>query len=263
MDLGLKDRPALVAAAGKGIGRAVAEGLAREGARVALFARTEADVRVAAEEIRAATGAEALPLVGDVTAAGDVDRVVAAAAARFGGLHILVTNAGGPPGGVFDAMDDAKWQGAFELNLLSVIRLIRAAVPHLRAAGGGRIVNIQSTSVKQPIDGLILSNAIRAGVVGLAKTLATELGRDRITVNTVCPGRINTERLRTLYGQRARQRGLTLEQALAAEEALIPLGRLGTPQEVAAMVVFLCSEPARYVTGNTVQVDGGLVRSLL
>ena len=263
MDLGLKDRPALVAAAGKGIGRAVAEGLAREGARVALFARTEADVRRAAEEIRAATGAAVFPLVGDVTVAGDVDRVVAAAAARFGSLHILVTNAGGPPGGVFDAMDDAKWQGAFELNLLSVIRLIRAAVPHLRAAGGGRIVNIQSTSVKQPIDGLILSNAIRAGVVGLAKTLAAELGRDRITVNTVCPGRINTERLRTLYGQRARQRGLTLEQALAAEEALIPLGRLGMPEEVAAMVVFLCSEPARYVTGTTVQVDGGLVRSLL
>jgi len=263
MDLGLKDKPALVAAAGKGIGRAVAEGLAREGARVALFARTEADVRQAAQEIRAATGAEVLPLVGDVTAAADVDRVAAAAAARLGGLHVLVTNAGGPPFGSFDEMDDARWQGAFELNLLSVVRLIRAAVPHLRAAGGGRIVNIQSSSIKQPIDGLILSNAVRAGVAGLAKTLAGELAGDRITVNTVCVGRIDTERLRALFVRRARTRGITMEQARAQEEAHIPLGRLGTPDEVAAMVVFLCSEPARYVTGATVQVDGGLVRSLL
>lgn len=263
MDLGLKDMPALVAAAGRGIGRAVAEGLAREGARVALFARTEPDVRRAAEEIRAATRSEVLPLVGDVTAAADVERLVAAAAAHFGGLRIVVTNAGGPPGGLFAETDDARWQAAFELNLLSVVRLIRTAVPHLRRAGGGRILNIQSTSVKQPIDGLILSNAIRVGVVGLAKTLAGELGRDGITINTVCPGRINTQRLRSLYAQRAQRQGITLEQALAAEEATIPLGRLGTPEEVAAMAVFLCSEPARYVTGATIQVDGGLVRSLL
>jgi 3-oxoacyl-[acyl-carrier protein] reductase len=263
MDLGLKDLPALVAAAGRGIGRAVAEGLAREGARVALFARTESDVRRAAEEIRAATRSDVLPLVGDVTAAADVERLVAAAGAHFGGLRILVTNAGGPPGGQFAEMDDARWQAAFELNLLSVVRLIRAAVPHLRAAGGGRIVNIQSTSVKQPIDGLILSNAIRVGVVGLAKTLAGELGRDGITINTVCPGRIHTQRLRSLYAQRAQRQGTTLEQALAAEAAMIPLGRLGAPEEVAALAVFLCSEPARYITGTTIQVDGGLVRSLL
>ena len=255
MDLGLTGAPALVAAASKGIGRAVAEGLAREGARVALFARTEADVRRAAEELRARGR--------DVARAGDVARIVAEAAARLGGLRILVTNAGGPPLGPFDAMDDAGWHGAFELNLLSVVRLIRAALPHMRAGGGGRIVNIQSTSVKQPIDGLILSNAIRTGVVGLAKTLATELGKDRITVNTVCPGRIGTERLMNFFRQRARDAGITEDQARAAEEALIPLGRLGTPEEVAAMVVFLCSEPARYVTGTTVQVDGGLVRSLL
>lgn len=263
MDLGLGGAPALVAAASKGIGRAVAEGLAREGARVALFARTETDVRKAAEEIRAATGAEILPLAGDVARGDDVARVVAEAAQRFGGLRVLVTNAGGPPLGAFDAMDDANWQAAFELNLLSVIRLIRAVVPPMRAGGGGRIVNIQSTSVKQPIDGLILSNAIRTGVVGLAKTLATELGKDRITVNTVCPGRIGTDRLMGLLRRRASDAGITVDQVRAAEEARIPLGRLGTPEEVAAMVVFLCSEPARYITGTTVQVDGGLVRSLL
>ncbi|HEY7678388.1 MAG TPA: SDR family oxidoreductase [Candidatus Methylomirabilis sp.] len=263
MDLGLTGQPALVAAASKGMGRAVAEGLAREGARLAIFARTEADVRLAADEIRGATGAEVLALAGDATRAADVQRVVGEAAARFGGLRVLVTNAGGPPLGPFDEMDDAKWQAAFELNLLSVIRLIRAAVPHLRAAGGGRIVNIQSTAVKQPIDGLVLSNTLRVGVVGLAKTLASELARDRITVNTVCPGRIYTERLHSLFVYRARAQGGTVEQARAAEEALIPLGRLGTPEEFAAMVVFLCSEPARYVTGVTVQVDGGLVRGLL
>ena len=262
MDLGIKGAPALVAAASKGIGRAVAEGLAREGARVAFFARSAPDVQHTAQEIRAATGAEVLPLAGDVTVAGDVERIAGETVARLGGLRILVTNAGGPPLGVFEEIDDGKWQAAFELNLLSVVRLIRAAVPHMRAAGGGRIVNIQSTSVKQPIDGLILSNAIRTGAVGLAKTLATELGKDRITVNTVCPGRIDTQRVRNLFAHRARSRGVTAEQALAAEEALIPLGRLGTPDEVAAMVIFLCSEPARYVTGVTMQVDGGLVRGL-
>ncbi len=263
MDLGLRGTPALVAAASKGLGRAVAEGLAREGARVAIFARTEADVRLTADEIRAATGAEVLALAGDVMQAADVRRIVGEATARFGGLRVLVTNAGGPPLGLFDEMDDEKWRAAFELNLLSVVRLIRAALPHLRAAGGGRVVNIQSTAVKQPIDGLILSNAIRAGVVGLAKTLATELGADQITVNTVCPGRIDTERLRNLFVHRARSTGVTVEQARAAEAGRIPLGRLGTPEEFAAMVVFLCSEPARYVTGVTVQVDGGLVRGLL
>ncbi len=263
MDLGLAGQPALVAAAGKGIGRAVAEGLAREGARVALFARTEADVRRAAEEIGAATGAELLPLSGDVARAEDVRRLVDETVTRFGGLRILVTNAGGPPLGTFDAMDDAAWQAAFELTLLSAVRLIRAAVPPMRAAAGGRIVNIQSTSVKQPIDGLVLSNALRVGVVGLAKTLATELAPHGITVNTVCPGRIYTERLHSLFVHRAQAAGGTVAQARAAEESLIPLGRLGTPEEFAAMVVFLCSGPARYVTGITVQVDGGLVRGLL
>lgn len=262
MDLGLVGMPALVAASSKGIGRAVAEGLAREGARVAMVARTEAGLRSAADEIRTATGAEVLALVGDVAVASDVQRVVEEAATHFGRLRVLVTNAGGPPGGLFEEVDEEKWQAAFELNLLSVVRLIRAALPYLRQAGGGRIVNIQSTSVKQPIDGLILSNAVRAGVVGLAKTLATELGRDGITINTVCPGRINTDRLRAVLAQRARRRGVTLEETVSAEEATIPLGRLGTPEEVAALAVFLCSEPARYVTGTTVQVDGGLVRAL-
>jgi 3-oxoacyl-[acyl-carrier protein] reductase len=263
MDLGLTGVPALVAAASKGIGRAVAEGLAREGACVALFSRTASDVHAAAEAIRAATGSQAIPLLGDVRVADDVRRVVDEAAGRLGGLRILVTNAGGPPPGLFDEMDDAHWQAAFELNLLSVIRLIRAAAPHLRAAGGGRVVNIQSTSVKQPIDGLILSNAIRSGVTGLAKTLANELGPDRITVNTVCPGRTLTDRLQSFLAARARRLGVSVEQVVATEEASIPLRRLGTPDEVAAVVVFLCSEPARYVTGITLQVDGGLVKSLL
>ncbi len=263
MDLGLKDKVAIVAAASKGMGKACAMGLAGEGARVTMCARTEADLIAAANEIREKTKAEVLAIPADVTRLPDIQRVVARTVEAFGGVDILVANAGGPPIGGFDQMTDAQWQGAFELNLLSTIRFIREVLPHMRKKRWGRILNIQSSSVKQPIDGLILSNGIRPGVVGLSKTLAVELGKDNILINTVCPGRILTDRLRQGLGTRAKQAGKTLEEYLPTATAEIPLGRIGSPEEFATMVVFLASERASYVTGATIQVDGGLIRGLL
>ena len=263
MDLGLKGKVAIVAAASKGMGKATAMGLAAEGARVAMCARTEADLIAAASEIREKTKAEVLAMPADVTRYPDIQRVVAKAMEAFGGVDILVANAGGPPPGGFDQMTDAEWQAAFELNLLSTIRFIREVLPHMRKQRWGRIINIQSSSVKQPIDGLILSNGIRPGVVGMSKTLATELGRDNILINTVCPGRILTDRLRSHMGGRAKQVGKTFEEFLPNVTADIPLGRIGSPEEFANVVVFLASERASYVTGVALQVDGGLVRGLL
>jgi 3-oxoacyl-[acyl-carrier protein] reductase len=227
-----------------------------------MCARTEADLIVAADEIREKTKGELLAVPADVTRLADIQRVVAKTVEAFGGVDILVANAGGPPPGGFDQMSDADWQGAFELTLLSTIRFIREVLPHMRRKRWGRILNIQSSSVKQPIAGLILSNGIRPGVAGVAKTLAAELGKDNILINTVCPGRILTDRLRSHMGGRARQEGKTFEEYLPTVTADIPLGRVGSPEEFASMVVFLASERASYVTGATIQVDGGLIRSI-
>jgi 3-oxoacyl-[acyl-carrier protein] reductase len=182
---------------------------------------------------------------------------------RWNGVDILVTNAGGPPAGGFDDTDDAGWQAAFELTLLSVVRLIREVRPHMQRRGGGAVVNLQSTSVKVPLDNLILSNAIRSGVIGLAKSLSKELASDKIRVNNVLPGAILTDRLRQFLRARAEKLGKPFDEIQRAREADIPLGHLGTPEDVANMIVFLASDRARYVTGVTVQVDGGLVRSVL
>jgi 3-oxoacyl-[acyl-carrier protein] reductase len=259
MDLGLKGKVAIVTAASKGMGKACALGLATEGARVAMCARTERDIRTAAEEVRTKTGAEVLPITADVTKADDVKVLVARTVEAFGTVDVLVANAGGPPRGVFDDMTDEQWYAAFEISLLSVVRLIREVLPFMRQRRWGRIITIQSSSVKQPIPGLILSNAVRPGTAGLMKTLAGELGRDNILINTVCPGRIMTDRF--LAG--ARQAGLTPEEFASLQSGDIPLGRIGTPEEFASVVVFLASDKASYVTGVSLQVDGGLVRGLL
>lgn len=263
MDLGLAGKVVIVAASSKGMGKATAMGFAAEGARVTMLARTEAELAKSADEIRAATGAEVLAIPADVTKAEDIRRVVQAAVARWGLINVLVNNAGGPPPGVFADMDDARWQAAFELNLLSSVRLIREVLPHMRRAGGGAIINIQSVSVKTPIDSLILSNSIRPGVIGLAKSLSLELGKDRIRVNNVLPGLIMTDRQRQMMGVWAQRLGKSFEETKRLREAEVPLGCVGEPEDVANLILFLASERARYITGATIQVDGGVVRSLM
>jgi 3-oxoacyl-[acyl-carrier protein] reductase len=224
-----------------------------------MCARTESDLKSAAEEIRARTRAEVLAIPADVTKKDDVTALVDRAVNAFGHIDILVANAGGPPRGYFEDMTDEQWQGAFDVSLLSVVRLVRGVLPSMKARRWGRILTIQSVSVKQPIPELLLSNAVRPGVAGMMKTLAGQLGKDGITVNTVCPGKIMTDRF--LGGQKIS--GLSREQYLARAVEDVPVGRIGTPEEFANVIVFLASDRASYVTGVSVQVDGGLVRGLL
>jgi 3-oxoacyl-[acyl-carrier protein] reductase len=222
-----------------------------------MCARTESEVRQAAEEIRAKTGSEVLAMAADVTRADDIKALAARTQQAFGGVDILVANCGGPPRGNLDEMTDEQWYGAFEVATLSVVRLIRGVLPPMKQKRWGRILTIQSVSVKQPVPGLLLSNAVRPGVAGMVKTLAEDLGKHNITINVVCPGKILTDRL--LGG--AKQAGLAREEFLEKAGLDIPLGRVGTPEEFANVMVFLASERASYVTGVALQVDGGLIRS--
>ncbi|MGA2285745.1 MAG: SDR family oxidoreductase [Dehalococcoidia bacterium] len=263
MDLGLEGKVALVGGASRGIGKAIAMGLAKEGCRVAICARHEQPLIEAAEEIRAAAGQEVVPIVCDMSRAGDIERFVAETVARFGRLDIVVNNAGGPPYGPFERHSDETWQAALDQNFLSAVRTTRAALPHLRKHGGGRIINITSYAVKQPLDGLILSNSARLAVVGLAKTLSRELGPDNILVNNVCPGPTLTTRMESLMRSRAEAEGRPYEEIAAEENSRIPLGHMGAPEDVAALVVFLASEAARQITGTTIQVDGGVTASVI
>jgi 3-oxoacyl-[acyl-carrier protein] reductase len=261
MDLNLKGRVALVNAASRGLGRGIAEALAREGSRLVISSRSKEATERSAAEIASQYGAEVLPVAADVSRPEAAERLVGAALGRFGQLDILVNNSGGPPGGHFADFDDAAWQSAFELLLLNVVRMVRASWPYLRSSGHGRVVNVASTSVRQPINGLILSNSLRAGVVGLAKTLSDELAPDQITVNTVLPGRILTDRLREGFVARAREAGIPVDELARREVAKdIPLGRVGEPQDMGNLVAYLCSDAAAYITGQLIAVDGGQVR---
>jgi 3-oxoacyl-[acyl-carrier protein] reductase len=263
MDYGLRGRVALVNAASKGIGRGIAEALAAEGVNLVISARDAAVLEGTARDIAAAHGVMVVPAAADVARAGVAERLVGTAVERFGRLDILVNNSGGPPLGTFADFDDAAWQAAFELLLLNVVRMVRAARPHLRDSGHGRIVTVASTSVKQPIGGLILSNSLRAGVAGLSRTLADELGPEGITVNMVLPGRILTDRLRAGARARAEREGVPVDDLVRASAGDIPLRRVGEPLDMGHAVAFLCSDAAGYITGVTLQIDGGLVRGLL
>ncbi|MEE8201671.1 MAG: SDR family oxidoreductase [Candidatus Acidoferrales bacterium] len=263
MDLGLKGKVAVVAAASQGLGRAIAEELANEGARVALCSRDQERIEAAAADIRQKTGGEVLPVVADVTKPAEVDRFVQAARERWGSVHIAVANAGGPPAKEFAATTLEDWQEAVDLNLMSSVHLARAVLPQMRRQGWGRLIFLTSASVKQPIEGLLLSNSVRSAVAGLSKSLANECAAENVLVNIVCPGFLRTERLDELAATLSEKKGVTPEKIFQAWTAQIPLARLGEPRELAALVAFLASERASYITGTAIAVDGGRTRSLL
>ncbi len=263
MDLGLKGKTALVAASSRGLGRAVADELAKEGANLLICARTVASLEEAGRAIYEETGVEVVAVPTDLSDPAAVDLLMETAASEFDKIDILVTNTGGPPPGPFESHSVEQWSAAVEQNLNSVLNLTRAVLPGMKEAGWGRIINITSVAVKQPIDGLILSNAVRAAVTGFAKTLANEVAPSGITVNNVMPGFTRTERLDGLAANISETQGISVEEAFARWEAQSPMGRIGEPSEFAALVAFLASERASYITGTSIPVDGGFIQALL
>jgi 3-oxoacyl-[acyl-carrier protein] reductase len=262
MDLGLKDRVALVAASSTGLGKAVALGLAREGAKLALCARTQSTLDSAAGEIGRETGVEVLARAIDVKVYDQVRAFVAEIAAHFGRLDICVANAGGPPSKSFADTTVDDWHTAAELNLMSTVYLAKETLPIMQQRRWGRFIAITSVTVKQPLDGLILSNAIRTGVLGLVKSLANEYGPYNVLVNNVCPGFTATARLNELAVTLAASAGVSAADIEERWASQAPLGRIGQPEEFANLVVFLASERASYITGESIAVDGGLVKGL-
>jgi 3-oxoacyl-[acyl-carrier protein] reductase len=257
MDLQLQGKTALVLAASKGLGKACAAALLAEGADIIIGARNATTLEETANELRSMTSkGRVLAVPVDVTDAAQTADIVSAAATTFGKIDILVNNAGGPPFASFETFDDDAWRSAFELSLLSTVRLSRLVLPYMRKTGSGRIINIISLSVKTYVPNSILSTSMRMGVVGMAKMLATELGPDNITVNNVAPGSILTDRLKSTMGGAS-----SLEEAMAQRTKEIPLGRIGKPEELAALVAFLSSPLAGYITGTTIQVDGGAIKA--
>lgn len=262
MDFGIKDRVALVAAASRGIGFASARELAREGARVFLCSRNEARASEAAQKIHDETGATVAGIAADVTDDQAAMRFVTLAREQAGHIDILVTNAGGPPASSFADADLETFRRAFELNTLSAIRLAKLVLPGMREQQWGRIINITSVAAKQPIDGLLFSNTVRAGLTGWAKTVSSEVAPDNVTVNNVAPGYTLTERQDEVAATRGQALGKPKEEMIAMWAAQVPMRRLARPEEIGAAVAFLASERASYITGVTLQVDGGWVRGL-
>jgi len=252
MDLKIENKVAIVLAASKGLGKAIATTLAAEGANVVIGSRDKNQLEAAADEIRQTAKGKVLAIAVDVNQPQQLENIIAQTVNTFGRIDILVNNAGGPPFNKFETFNDEQWQAAFDQNLMSFVRASRSVVPHMRQAGGGRIVNIISASVKYVMANSVLSTSMRMGVVGMAKLLADELGPDGITVNNVAPGLILTGRIKETMPQ-----GDNFETALKEKSQSIPLRRIGKPEELAALVAFLVSEPAAYITGTTIQIDGG------
>lgn len=262
MKIDLSGRTAMVCGSSGGLGLAIAHGLAGAGCNLVLCARSAAKLDAASEAL-SATGVALQTVPTDLTSVAQIDDLARAALERFGTIDILINNAGGPPGGTFDDLDEAAWRAAVDLTLMSAIEVTRRLLPAMRAQRWGRVINVTSTSVKQPVNGLILSNSIRLAVVGWAKTLANEIGPDQVTVNNVCPGYTTTDRLDELAASVAARQGIDAEKVHENWAALVPLQRLATPQEFANVVVFLASEQASYVHGATIAVDGGRNQSMM
>lgn len=263
MDLGLKNKVALVAGGSMGLGKAVAMMLSQEGAKVAIGSLDDAYLPEAAEEIRRATGSEILAIPADVTDLEQAKQFVRKSLAHYGTVDILVNNAGGPPSTTFLEIDDTLWEYGFRLNLMSTIVMTREVVPVMKKKKWGRIINMTSIAVKQPIDGLILSNTVRSGVIGLAKSLSNELAPFHITVNSVCPGYTLTDRVRNLAKATAEKEKTTPEAIIKRWESSIPMGRLGTPEEFASLVTYLASNHSGYITGAAIQIDGGWYKGIM
>jgi 3-oxoacyl-[acyl-carrier protein] reductase len=263
MDLGLKGRVALIAASSRGLGRAVAEELAAEGVSLVLCARGEVALRATAGEIIERYGVPVLALTADVGRAGEPERVVREGLSCYGKIDILLTNSGGPPAGPFESLTAEAWEQAAALVLHSVVEFCRVVLPGMKARGWGRILNVTSIAAKQPVDNLMLSNSLRAAVIGFARTLANEVAPFGVTVNNLVPGFTRTERMVELSDVTAKKEGITAEQALKRYTASVPMGRMGEPKEFAALAAFLASERASYITGQSMAVDGGWIRALM
>ncbi len=263
MNVELKNRVALVAASSKGLGRAVAWALAREGAKLVICSRNKEVLEKTADDIFLGTGVSVFPLAVDLSLADQITWLINETMDLFGRVDILVTNAGGPPPGDFSDLGEEDWMKAVQLTLMSTVRLCRAVIPSMKENGWGRIINLASISVKQPIEGLLLSNVLRPAIIGLTKSLSNELAPHNILVNAVCPGYMMTDRVNELLKDKAKKSKKKFEEVLANLSKDIPLGRIGIPENLADLVVFLASERASYITGTTIPIDGGYARGLL
>lgn len=261
MDLQLRDKVVLITASSKGIGKATAELFLNEGAKVVICSSNSDNLKIASDELRSITGNEPLTGICDLNKPEDIANIVKFAKEEFGKIDILVNNCGGPVPGMFDDLNDDNWMHAVDQVLMSVVRLTREVLPDMKSKKWGRIINITSLSVKQPVDNLMLSNSLRSAVTAFAKTLSNEVGKDNITVNNVAPGYTITSRLHELANVRAKDKGVSKEEIFKEMASGVPLKRLAEPHEVASMILYLASEQAGYITGQTIAVDGGVIRS--